>query len=1512
MNPVDNIISIDYKPDSNCNLLKYSILRINVRVKQNQEGASGPFRVMIRTNLNQGRRIRRQIIDLVEKGQSYSTDFYDIPTLYCPETNTYGVNILLNEVGFYEFKVRVESARKDRPWVKWADGPNVGISVSPLEYGRNNSLYCAFIRQYGKNKDKENLKNEEFENQINRLELQGACVLPPGGNFEQFEEMLPFIINELGMKIIHLLPINPVPTAYGRMGMYGSPYATTDYFGIDHTYGTFSRYYTIEDQFVDLTSTIHGLGAKVFLDMVINHTGWASSILFTHRHWIKVGQDRRIISPGAWGVTWGDLVELDYKHKDLWQYMAKVFLCWCRRGIDGFRLDAGYMVPLEVWRYIIAKVREEYPNTLFLLEGLGGPWSTTENLLTQGQTNWAYSELFQNYSRQQITDYLAYAQYVSAGKGVLVHYAETHDNERLAKKGKVYTLMRLRLCAFTSFAGAWGFTNGVEWLATEKIDVHRNTGLNWGAENNLVPEITRINKILAENPAFWGLNNLNIIETHNENVLSFIRSNNDRTNVIVCLINLNTEEAQKYSIQLRDLAGNQSQPEDMILNDLLSENQVEANPDTLYEGHLEAGGCILYRWESAREPLRPTVPAIYDVEYEQISLIYRILLNRFKPYEVGQIDQEKVLRQVTDFRKFIVLVNSVPLEYLIKHNIEEAILRIEDEIVDRYSAVWTFRESNKEFIISGDKWLIAHTFAPCTAYLKIAGRTLRIDSIPSHDKLGHLSFFPPQGDNETAMLTFNWKIERNQRIKRQMQDEEYPILSVPSGLRKPRIRKIYPLTLRKKQLLRDNAKILLTNGIGGVCQCPGRPGVIESKYDTLLAITCDNNNPGNRLALVKMLKETIQVGQKYFDLDESFLVSFTRYPQPLWEFVYDDGEYYLAIERSMVMPQDTNQIFIRYKIKEANISVSLTCKCHLECRSIHDQVKARDDEALRDWLEQACQLTNSVNELLFSPREGLTVILAAKNGEFILQPHWVYDQEFPLDAQWGLDHKGDAFAPGVFNFKLYKGDSGVLSIFAQHDETTDKLIPESESAFTGSIHAAETSEHAWVKQMMSRIPAERARNDGIMKMLVRAMDQFIIRLEDRWLIQAGYPWLGARVRDILECVGGLLAVGRDEVVRSIILQAAATEHQGMLADWLEGFSTTRTATESSLRLFTAIHDYIQFTGEHSFWDIGIKCMDDTERSLREILVSIFEAFRQGSVNGTGKYEAMPILDESSGMLYNPAAFSWMNTRHPCATPRSGYPVEIQALWLKALQVLEEIYPPYAAQARQIQEQISDNFISLYWSDRRGYLADVLLANQYTRAGKAMADGALRFNQLAAINVNLVPLEHARQIVDIINRRLLIPGGVRSLAEDPLLVPLKIVDDNGKLLADPRMPYCGTCNGDETSRRVAYHNGTAWPSAYPSFIEARAFVYRFTDLALQQALGFFEPVWTQFRINGIGTISEMKDGNFPHLSRGCFAYAPAVAESIRVYLKLKYKHNRSNARNHYKYRKEQLVNAEPTA
>ena len=137
--------------------------------------------------------------------------------------------------------------------------------------------------------------------------------------------------------------------------------------------------------------------------------------------------------PGAWGVVWADLTKLDYRHTDLWQYMANIFLLWCRRGVDGFRCDAGYMIPEPAWEYIIAKVRSRYPNTVFFLEGLGGPPDATRHLLQRANFNWAYSELFQEYSLEQISNYMPHAIDLSDTCGHLVHFAENHDNDRLAK-----------------------------------------------------------------------------------------------------------------------------------------------------------------------------------------------------------------------------------------------------------------------------------------------------------------------------------------------------------------------------------------------------------------------------------------------------------------------------------------------------------------------------------------------------------------------------------------------------------------------------------------------------------------------------------------------------------------------------------------------------------------------------------------------------------------------------------------------------------------------------------------------------------------------------------------------------------------------------------------------------------------------------------------------------------------------------------------------------------------------
>lgn len=146
-------------------------------------------------------------------------------------------------------------------------------------------------------------------------------------------------------------------------------------------------------------------------------------------------------------MVWADLCKLDYTDPKVHQLMAKVFLFWCRRHVDGFRCDAGYMLPEAAWNYIVARVREEFPDTVFLLEGLGGPLKVQERLLGYSGLTWGYSELFQNYTRDQISRYFPYVDQCSALYGTLVNFAETHDNMRLAASGRVYARLRFLVAA---------------------------------------------------------------------------------------------------------------------------------------------------------------------------------------------------------------------------------------------------------------------------------------------------------------------------------------------------------------------------------------------------------------------------------------------------------------------------------------------------------------------------------------------------------------------------------------------------------------------------------------------------------------------------------------------------------------------------------------------------------------------------------------------------------------------------------------------------------------------------------------------------------------------------------------------------------------------------------------------------------------------------------------------------------------------------------------------------------
>ncbi|MDZ7696796.1 MAG: alpha-amylase family glycosyl hydrolase [Deltaproteobacteria bacterium] len=474
----------------------------------------------VRTNIGSARITRQEIIREVEAGDPpLGRGWFDVP-LKRVDDRRFEATLALTEVGHFEAKCFFLLDGADEPL--WPEGPNVDINVCPWQTCCANSIYNAFVRQFGPNKAG-GFHDPVRAQDIQELDRAGYHVIPPSGTFRDLIAEIDFIIGTLGCRFIQLLPVFPTPTTYGRMGRFGSPYAALSFSEVDPALARFDSKATPLDQFVELVDAVHTRHGRVLIDIAINHTGWAARLHEIHPEWLSRKEGGEIEVPGAWGVEWADLTRLDYTHRDLWTYMAEVFLKWCRRGVDGFRCDAGYMIPLSAWRYIIATVREQFPDTVFFLEGLGGKRSVTRDLLNRGNFDWAYSELFQNTDRRQIEHYLPEPISFSEQVGVMVHFAETHDNNRLASVSIPYARMRTALCALLSPQGAFGFANGVEWFATEKIMVHEANSLNWGEPVNQVDRIQRLNRLLRDHPAFSPGTELRMVQSGSGNHIALLR-----------------------------------------------------------------------------------------------------------------------------------------------------------------------------------------------------------------------------------------------------------------------------------------------------------------------------------------------------------------------------------------------------------------------------------------------------------------------------------------------------------------------------------------------------------------------------------------------------------------------------------------------------------------------------------------------------------------------------------------------------------------------------------------------------------------------------------------------------------------------------------------------------------------------------------------------------------------------------------------------------------------------------
>jgi starch synthase (maltosyl-transferring) len=1405
-------------------LLRFVGDKIIFQLRPENSAAQKNLRAFLRTNLGRAAELRREIISAHAGGAAAAgASWRDLPMQ--KTSDGWQIELPLTEIGYFKSKAYLLD---EKNWQHWPDGEDVGISIHPNFARTANTIYCAFTRLFGATKNLTSTADEKLEGQLKSLEAQGYATLPPSGKFRDLSRQLSHIVNKLGCRILHLLPIHPTPTTYARFGRFGSPYAALDLTAVDPALVEFDQRTTGIDQFCELTYAAHSLGARVFIDIVINHTGWGSTLQENCPQFFLKNPNGEFASPGAWGTVWEDLVELEQHDVKLWDLIADSLIVWCKRGVDGFRCDAGYKIPVPAWQYIIARVQEEFPEAIFLLEGLGGAWSATENLLTDGGMQWAYSELFQNYSGADVANYLDYANRQSARIGGYFHYSETHDNSRLADKGRAWSLLRNRLCALTSPSGGFGFTCGVEWLAAEKIRVHANTGLNWDSADNIVSELAQLNQIISDHPCFFDGAKFTRLSELDSPIYALLRESAEGKDSVLILINTDVEKSHLLTLAPADLKFEISDFHFDLLGQPISQFDREEK-EIIFT--LAPGAC-----HCLSPTQKPAGLSGENYRRARAQAAFAIqALNQILPAEkISNFDWQFLAQQIEKSpQNFLTAAshlhgNETQIEF------STFIQKAERKEIFPNVVTWTLIDARRVTLAPPNHWLLIEDTAPFRATVKIQDLAIHIKSISIGEK--HFSVFAPRENFADAGLILERFEAASQKISAAIRFlASEPALPIPNF-----------------QLPAFDSLVLLTNGIGGMARLCVDLGRINSKYDCALGANLNPTVPVDRHVFVKRIRVWVNADGFLSPLDFKNLAAFNAGSPAVWKFVASAGDgRTVEIELRAEMLDEKNTTVFQFsrpteklangKQLPANADVRLTVRVDIEDRNFHSETK-RNDGADYHFSSNTRQL-DTKNGFAFTPAPDRQLCVFADAGEYHPQPEWCENIPHPVEQTRGQTGSGDAYSPGWFEIPLTKGANATLVLTAELEETK-------------------------IAKSKSEKPA-----DNFETQLECAAKQFVVRRDEGKTVIAGYPWFLDWGRDSLICARGLLAAGMVDEVKQLLLTFAKFEKDGTLPNTIHGNDVSNRDTTDAPLWFAVVCEEFA-ASENKFYST---MADSAQRTIRDVLTSIAENYSKGTPNGIS-------MDSDSALIWSPSHFTWMDTNYPAGTPREGYPVEIQVLWIRLLRQLEKISADAEQKKwRDLADHATASFEKLFWFEEKGCFADVLIGGSRVIARDATASDALRSNCLFAVSLGLISGERAKRCVEAAQKFLVVPGGLRSLAPLPVSVPLPVFSNDGRPLNDPPNPYWARYEGDEdTRRKPAYHNGTAWTWTFPVFCEALAQAWEFSPEAVATAKSYLGSSEKILNEGCLGQIPEILDGDAPHAQRGCDAQAWGATEALRVW------------------------------
>jgi len=639
----------------------------------------------------------------------------------------------------------------------------------------------------------------------------------------------------------------------------------------------------------------------------------------------------------------------------------------------------------------------------------------------------------------------------------------------------------------------------------------------------------------------------------------------------------------------------------------------------------------------------------------------------------------------------------------------------------------------------------------------------------------------------------------------------------------------------------ESREWLVTNGIGGFASGTMATSMTRRYHGLLIAAL---KPPVGRTHLVSSLDEIVHYGERSYALAthrwesgavdpkgflalESFRLEGMR---PVWSYGLADA----LLEKRVWMQYGQNTTYVRYTLVRASGPLEVELKALVNYRDFHSTTHAGD------WRMKIGAVEHGVAIRAFDS----AALLYLRSADAACEPRheWYRDCFLPVERERGLDDHEDHLFAAVFRAKIEVGKSVTLVFSTEAGTALDGDTARTEQASRDAellktwrdANEAAAEAPPWIQQ------------------LVLAADQFIVKRaipgqpEGRSVI-AGYHWFGDWGRDTMIALPGLtLCTGRAEITKQVLLAFAQFVDGGMLPNNFPdaGGRPEYNAVDAGLWYFEAVRQYYEITQDL-----------DTLRALFPVLGGMIDA----CVNGT-RFNIH--VDPADGLLYagGPGIqLTWMDAKVGdwVVTPRTGKPVEVNALWINALATMagfasvlgkpSDGYEKLGAKATQSFQR--------FWNAERGFCYDVIDA-----PGQGN-DASLRPNQLIAVILPVSPLtpEQQRDVVGVCGFQLLTSHGLRSLAQ-----------------GEPG--YVGRYGGGQRERDGAYHQGTVWGWLLGSFALAHFRVYKDRVAALR----FLEPLGKEIFTSGVGTLSEIFDGDAPFLPRGCIAQAWTVGEVLRAW------------------------------